>query len=182
MKLFRFVSIVTGLSRRKSIELIKNESVGVNKIPALEFNLFVDPNKDSVEIQGLVYSKDNMREALHPKYYIAYYKPRGIEVSLKKGSHTIHRVVEEIGIMDLKPVGRLDLDSEGLLLLSNDGDFIHRLTHPSYHVPKVYRVWISGLKEQDMEQMEFLRSVFILRNIESDMRDKRRKILEIELA
>jgi 23S rRNA pseudouridine2605 synthase len=79
--------------------------------------------------------------------YIAYHKPRGVIVTLKDthGRETVYDALEKNGYSakHLKYVGRLDLDSEGLLLLTNDGDLIHAITHPRFHIKKVYLVKVA---------------------------------------
>ncbi|WP_299024295.1 pseudouridine synthase [uncultured Thermanaerothrix sp.] len=79
-----------------------------------------------------------------PCVVIAFYKPDGV---LSAFTDTAGRstLKDYIHVPDVYPVGRLDLDSEGLLLLSNDGDLIHRLTHPRHHVPKTYLVQVEGI-------------------------------------
>lgn len=77
--------------------------------------------------------------------YIMLHKPRGYVTTLsdEKGRKTVGLLVKDCGAR-VVPVGRLDMDSEGLLLLSNDGAFVQSLTHPSHVVDKVYEVWVSG--------------------------------------
>ena len=91
-----------------------------------------------------------------PIVYIRYYKPAGYITTMsdEKGRKTIYDLLPE-EVQNLKPVGRLDKDSTGLLILTNDGDFINDLTHPAIKVPKVYRVTAQGkLNLNDLQQME----------------------------
>ena len=97
-------------------------------------------------------------ELIKPKTltYIRYYKPAGYitTMDVEKGRKTIYDILPE-EVHNLKPVGRLDKDSTGLLILTNDGDFINQLAHPSIKVPKVYRVCASGkLTMNDLVLME----------------------------
>jgi 23S rRNA pseudouridine2605 synthase len=201
MKLSQVVVLATGLARRKAVELIKYGSVKVNNEIALEYSRLINCQKDKVEIQDYKFSLPALKEKSSEKHYFIYYKPKGVEVTLKEGlsehnsqkdnyrnDNSIHKklntlqgVISEIGIPNLKPVGRLDLDSEGLLLLSNDGDFINKLTHPKYHVPKIYKVWVNGLKNssENSQQVKFLNDSFNLLSIESEENDS--IVLEIEL-
>ena len=79
------------------------------------------------------------------KVYILLHKPRGYVTTLHddKGRRNVTELVRLPGVR-LYPVGRLDMDSEGLLLLTNDGDFANRIMHPAHEVDKTYRVWVEG--------------------------------------
>lgn len=125
-------------SRRKADELIEKGSVLVNgkKVTELGFSV---KDKDKVFVdQKLV------RPAKHE--YYRFYKPAGYITSAEdeKGRKTIYDLLPET-MKNLKPVGRLDKDSTGLLILTNDGDLINELTHPSIKVPKVYMVSIESI-------------------------------------
>jgi pseudouridine synthase len=88
---------------------------------------------------------------LHPsKVYILLHKPRGY-TSTRKDPHAQRVVSDLIQGVDqaLYPVGRLDVESEGLIILTNDGDFTFKMTHPSHHVPKTYRVEAGGMVTQE---------------------------------
>ena len=86
--------------------------------------------------------------------YILLNKPRGYVTTLsdEKGRRTVADLVKDCGTR-VYPVGRLDLDSEGLLLLTNDGDLAQRLLHPRYETPKVYHVWVRGEVEDAVERL-----------------------------
>ena len=83
--------------------------------------------------------------ARETRTYIMLHKPRGYVTTLRdeRGRPTVADLVENTGIR-LFPVGRLDYDSEGLLIMTNDGEIANRLAHPSHGVEKTYRIWVSG--------------------------------------
>ena len=123
-------------SRRKSEELILAGKVKVNgRVAAIGDK--VDPVRDKVTVGGkrVVRTKTKM--------YIMLHKPRGYVTTMRDelGRKCVSELVEDAGVR-LFPVGRLDRNSEGLLLMTNDGAFANLLTHPSRHVSKVYRVTV----------------------------------------
>jgi 23S rRNA pseudouridine2605 synthase len=131
-------------SRRKCEELIAAGRVAVNGRPA-KLGDKADPGSDVISIDGepVPTSSD--------KIYILLNKPRGI-VTTAEDTHARKTVLdlipqEIVSRYRLYPVGRLDKDSEGLLIITNDGELTHRLTHPSSKVPKSYVVTVSGRLE-----------------------------------
>ena len=134
-------------SRRKADELIEKGSVSVNGKKISEVGYIVQP-KDKVFING---------KLIHPvkHEYYRFYKPAGYITTAddEKGRKTIYDLIPE-NLHNLKPVGRLDKDSTGLLILTNDGELINQLTHPSIKVPKLYRVSINGkITQNDIDTM-----------------------------
>ena len=128
----------TGLcSRRKADELIAEGKVAVNGKVITELGFYVR-EKDKVSVEG----KNVYPQKLE---YYRFYKPAGYITTAEdeKGRKTIYDVLPP-ELKHLKPVGRLDKDSTGLLILTNDGDLINEMTHPSIKVPKVYMVTING--------------------------------------
>ena len=128
----------TGLcSRRKADELIEAGKVGVNGKIITELGFYVR-EKDKVTVEGKTVRPKNLE-------YYRFYKPAGYITTQEdeKGRKTIYDVIPP-ELKHLKPVGRLDKDSTGLLLLTNDGELINQMTHPSIKVPKVYMVTING--------------------------------------
>lgn len=125
-------------SRRKAEELIENGKVRVNGRVAV-IGCKIDPVRDKITVQG-----KNVVPVTE-KVYIMLNKPRGYVTTAKDelGRKTACDLVNIAGHR-LFPVGRLDKDSEGLLLLTDDGEFANRLTHPSSHVNKTYRVTVKG--------------------------------------
>ena len=98
-----------------------------------------DPERDETRVDGRPVRREEKRT------YVLLHKPRGYVTTLsdEKGRKTVAQLVEGCGAR-VWPVGRLDLDSEGLLILTDDGDLTHRLIHPSHEVEKEYRVWVQG--------------------------------------
>ena len=125
-------------SRRKSEELIAAGKVKVNGHVA-QIGDKIDPRRDLVTVRGKKGRKTQRN------YYILLHKPRGYvtTVSDELGRKTVMDLVRDIDAR-LYPVGRLDKDSEGLLLLTNDGAFANALTHPRHAYSKKYRVTIHG--------------------------------------
>lgn len=128
------------LSRRAAEEEIKKGRVKVNGTVA-EVGQKIDPTRDRVEYRGQV-----IETTEKPRFtYVMLNKPRGYlsTVTDDRGRHTVTELVADAGVR-LYPVGRLDMDSEGLLLLTNDGELTNRLTHPKHEIPKIYHVKIRG--------------------------------------
>ena len=134
-------------SRRKADELIESGVVNVNGKIVKELGFQVGP-KDKVFVNKVL---------IHPKKleYYRFYKPAGYITTSddEKGRKTIYDIIPK-ELFELKPVGRLDKDSTGLLILTNDGDLINQLTHPSVKVSKVYIVSVEGkINVNDLETM-----------------------------
>lgn len=148
MRLNKFLaqsSIVS--SRRKADELIASGVVKVNGKVVTELGASVN-EKDKVEVCGQTVTQKQFK-------YVVFYKPAGYITTLndEKERKTIYDILPPEMKM-LKPVGRLDKDSTGLLILTNDGDLINALTHPSVKVAKNYRVVAKGkLKLPQLEEM-----------------------------
>lgn len=125
-------------SRRKSEELIDMGKVKVNGHVAT-IGTKVDPKRDKITVRGKTIVSNNT------KMYIMLHKPRGFVTTMsdEKGRKCVTDLVKDAPVR-LFPVGRLDMNSEGLLIMTNDGEFANKLTHPSYHVNKTYRVTVKG--------------------------------------
>jgi pseudouridine synthase len=135
-------------SRRACEELIKEGRVQVNGKAITELGTKVDPIKDTVSLDGRV-----LKLTPEAKEYLLLHKPKGYVTTVNDpwGRPTIMDLLGPIEPR-LYPAGRLDFDSEGLVLLTNDGDLVHRLTHPSFGVEKVYLVEVVGRPTLDALQ------------------------------
>ncbi|MBN1793972.1 MAG: rRNA pseudouridine synthase [Candidatus Omnitrophica bacterium] len=130
-------------SRRKAEDLIRQGRVAVNGRVVDTLGLRADPQQDSITVNG---KKITARR----KRYFAFYKPAGVISTLSdpRGRKTVADFFA--GEKErLFPVGRLDYNSEGLLLVTNDGDWAHAVLHPSNEVPKVYHVKVRGKPEKE---------------------------------
>jgi pseudouridine synthase len=125
-------------SRRRAEELITAGRVAVDGRVVTELGAQADPAAQRVTLDGRPLAPEKAE-------HWAVYKPVGV-VSTARDPQGRRRVVDLLppGVGRLYPVGRLDRDSEGLVLLTNHGELAHRLMHPRYQVPKTYRVWVEG--------------------------------------
>lgn len=144
-RLQKYLSECGVASRRKSEELIEQGRVRVNGRPA-SIGDKIDPKKDSVTVNGkrVVKSRKSV--------YIMLHKPRGYITTMsdEMDRKCVAQLVEDVGVR-LFPVGRLDRESEGMLLMTNDGEFANALMHPKSHVPKTYRVTVRpGITEDQL--------------------------------
>ncbi len=133
-------------SRRKCEELILREQVKVNNSVVTELGTKIDPTKDIIEVSGkLIKYKENKQYS-----YILLNKPKGYLTSLSDpfGRPTVLDLLKDVKER-VYPVGRLDYNSEGLLILTNDGELTHSLTHPAKEVEKVYIVKLKGIPSSE---------------------------------
>jgi len=137
-RLNKYIALSGLCSRRKADELILAGIVKINGIIVKDLSTTVS-KKDKVAVDGKIISPQ--REFT----YIKYYKPAGYITTKSddKNRKTIYDILPE-EVQKLKPVGRLDKDSTGLLIMTDDGDLINKMTHPSVKIPKVYRVCVEG--------------------------------------
>ena len=136
MRLQKYLSAAGICSRRKGEEYIKAGWVKVNGKVVTELGVKVDPERDAVEVEC-----DAIRSDSAP-IYIALNKPKGYVSSCRQQNEQV--VMDLLDISDrVYPIGRLDKDSTGLLLLTNDGYLHHRLTHPSFNHEKEYEVTVA---------------------------------------
>lgn len=134
-------------SRRKAEELIENGHVSVNGVKA-SLGDKADPDRDIIKVKG---ARLPGRGDL---VYIMLNKPRGYITSMsdEKGRPTVVELTADLGER-VYPVGRLDWDSEGLLLLTNDGDFANTIAHPSNNKVKTYVVTVEGNVEKALDKL-----------------------------
>ena len=147
MRLNKYIASSGLCSRRKADELIEQGAVMVNGKKVTELGYIVE-EKDKVFVN---------KQLIHPvkHEYYRFYKPAGYITTCEdeKGRKTIYDILPE-NLQTLKPVGRLDKDSTGLLILTNDGDLINELTHPSIKVPKIYLVKVDAkMHPHEFEKM-----------------------------
>lgn len=144
VRLQKFLAEAGVASRRASERLIVNGLVEVNGQVVKELGTKVDPLHDVVKVEGRAVKSRR-------KIYVALNKPRGYLST--RSDELERRIVTDLLPKEwshLHPVGRLDKDSEGLIFLTNDGDFTLHLTHPRYGVRKKYRAIVEGLVEPGM--------------------------------
>lgn len=150
MRLQVFLSHAGVSSRRKALEIILSGQVTVNGRKVVEPSFDVDPVRDSVVCAGRKVESSS-------KIYILLHKPEGV-VSTVKDEHAEKTVVDLLPVSlrrGVYPVGRLDKDSTGLILLTNDGTLTHRLSHPSFETEKAYKVFLNRpLMTQDRRTLE----------------------------
>lgn len=145
MRLNKFLAECGVCSRRKADEIIAEGRVTVNRKTVSEMGFDVDEKKDVVYLDG-----KKIVPVTHYEY-IMFNKPKGCVTTMSddKGRKTVYDFIGRE--KRLVPVGRLDYDSEGLLLFTNDGELTYKLTHPSNEIPKTYVVKIEGeISESDM--------------------------------
>ena len=145
MRLDKFFSSQEILSRKDIKTAIKQGAITVNGMPAKNADMKVDTDSDTVSLNGktIVYK---------PFVYIMLNKPKGVVSATddKINKTVLDLVPDELKRNDLFPAGRLDKDSEGFVLITNDGDFAHRILSPKKHVSKRYIVGLDGRVTEDV--------------------------------
>ena len=141
-RLQKLISMAGLTSRRKAEEWIQAGRVTVNGQTA-GLGDQADPQRDDIRVDGIPLGQKSAHT------YLMLNKPRGYVTTLsdEKGRKDVTQLVSGCGVR-VWPVGRLDMDSEGLLLLTDDGAMTERLTHPRHGVDKEYMVWVTGDAEQ----------------------------------
>ena len=152
MRLQKYLAEAGIASRRKSEELIKQGKVSVNGKVVDELGTQVVPNIDKVEYKGKEVTTDNNF------IYILLNKPIGY-VTTSKDQFGRDSVLDLVKTNKrLVPVGRLDMYTSGALILTNDGDFVYKVTHPKHEIEKTYTVTIKGIVTN--EEVNKLRSLY----------------------
>ncbi|MEJ8555457.1 pseudouridine synthase [Tepidibacter sp. Z1-5] len=133
MRLNKYMALCGVASRRKSDELIKNKKVKINGKIVEELGMNVDENQDTVEVDGKIINLEQKN------LYILINKPEGYVTTVKDqfNRKTVLDLVKDVHER-IYPIGRLDYETSGLLILTNDGDLTYRLTHPKHEVVKTY--------------------------------------------
>ncbi|QOT00610.1 rRNA pseudouridine synthase [Brevibacterium sp. JNUCC-42] len=126
-------------SRRSCEELIKQGRVKVNGQVVTELGTKVNASVDQILV-------DNKSIAQEEHVYVLLHKPTGVITSMSdpEGRRTVRDLIKQIP-QRVYPVGRLDFDTSGLLIMTNDGELANRLAHPSFEMDKVYRAWVKGI-------------------------------------
>ncbi len=146
-RLQKVLSAAGHFSRRRTEMLMQEGRIRINGELATEMGVRVDPDVDVVSVDGKVVPLKTS------SLYIMLNKPRGVLSTLsdEQGRDDLSAYVRQIGERVVN-VGRLDADTTGLLLLTNDGDLVHRLSHPSFEVSKVYTATVRGELDQKVVQ------------------------------
>jgi 23S rRNA pseudouridine2605 synthase len=150
MRLNRFLARSGAASRRGADDLIRSGRVTVNGNVVTELGTTIDTGRDTVELDG------NELSLPHSLTYVILNKPPDCVVTLSdpQGRKTVMDLIPELppGVV---PVGRLDAPTEGLLIMTDDGDLAHRIAHPSFEMDKVYEVRARGvLSEEARRKLE----------------------------
>jgi 23S rRNA pseudouridine2605 synthase len=152
MRLNKILSTSGVASRRAADELIRQGRVEVNGRVVCELGSRADPAEDDIRVDGR-----RLKRGAPARRYLLVHKPRGV-VSTRSDPERRPTVIDLAAAHGyagyLYPVGRLDVESEGLLILTNDGDLAERLTHPRYELERTYEVEVEGLPdERDLERL-----------------------------
>ena len=147
MRLAKYLAEAGIASRRKAEEFIVQGRVKVNGLLVQEKGYIINPDLDRVEFEGRIITREK-------KVYILLHKPAGYISSVfdPQGRPTVMDLLKDITLR-VYPVGRLDFDTEGLLLLSNDGEFTNLMIHPRYEMTKTYQALVEGKPDKKSLQM-----------------------------
>lgn len=150
IRLQKFLASLGLASRRSAEKMIEEGRVRVNDQTVLEMGKKINPLKDRIEV-------DNVPVIIPPrKHSFLLYKPRGYLTTVKDpfGRPTVMDLFPPPLQKGLFPVGRLDLDTEGLLIMTNDGELSYYLTHPRFKVDKKYHAWVQGIPSRtELQQL-----------------------------
>jgi len=149
MRLHRYIAQCGVTSRRKAEDMIREGRVTVNGAMVTEMGVVVDPDSDLVEVDGHSLGLPRLQ------YYL-FNKPKGVVTTLSD-THDRRKVADFFpdSAIGLKPVGRLDMNTEGLMILTNDGELAARLTHAKWGIEKEYEAQVDGLPDQkDIDRLQ----------------------------
>lgn len=154
-RLDKFIATQKNLPRKETRQIISRAKVTVNGVVARAFDTRVDPETDVIELDGV-------RVDYKRNVYIMMNKPRGVlSAATDKSRETVVDLVPpELSRKELFPVGRLDKDTTGLLLITDDGEFAHRVISPKSEIEKVYEVVLDGELPDDAEK-EFFKGIVL---------------------
>ena len=149
VRLQKFLASQGVCSRRKAEEYILNGSIKVNGVIVNKLGTKIIPEKDEVTF------KNKKIEVNNKKVYILLNKPIGY-VTTTKDQFNRDTVLDLIDVKEkILPVGRLDMYTSGALILSNDGEFIYKMTHPKYEIEKTYNVTLKGkITNEEIEKLK----------------------------
>ena len=149
IRLQKYIAEAGIASRRKAEELILQGKVQINGKVVTELGIKVNPDKDEVICNGNKIGKQEK------KVYILLNKPIGY-VTTTRDQFQRDTVLDLVKVKErILPVGRLDMYTSGALILTNDGEFIYRVTHPKYEIEKTYQVTVKGIvTEEEIEQLK----------------------------
>ncbi len=171
MRLNKFIALSGITSRRKADILIQEGRVKVNGKLITKLGTVVDPESDKVTVDGRLITLPTK------DVYIALNKPKGYVTTMddELGRKSIATLFPNFPVR-IFPVGRLDMDTEGLLLLTNDGRFSYIVTHPRFEIEKEYKVWAEGVVgEEDIKRLK--KGVFVEGRV---VRPKSIEILKVD--
>jgi pseudouridine synthase len=144
VRLQKIISQAGVTSRRKAEDLIVEGRVRINGKTVFELGTKADPDRDTIDVDG------KRIEPKQPRISVLLNKPDGFITSLRdpEGRPTVKKLVDNIPVR-LYPVGRLDYHTEGLLILTNDGDLAQKIEHPSHTLEKIYLAKVKGIPEEN---------------------------------
>lgn len=149
MRLDKFLGDQNIGTRKQIKEYIKNGRCSVNGVVATKSDIHINEKEDEISFDGVTLTYQKF-------HYYMLNKPEGVVSATYDGQNTtVIDLLKDENIKNLSPVGRLDIDTVGLLLLTDDGNLIHRMLSPKKHVDKVYEVHIrKPLSEEDIKKLE----------------------------
>jgi 23S rRNA pseudouridine2605 synthase len=171
MRINRYIAVSGVCSRRAAEELITSGKIKVNGKVVTNLATEINEYNDTVMLDG------KKLALINKKIYVMFNKPKGCICSLsdEKGRKTIMDYLTDFADKKVFPIGRLDYDSEGLLIITNDGDLSNKITQPANEIPKTYLVKINGTLTQD--ELATVRNGVIIDGY--PLRKSRIKVLEV---